>query len=363
MRFALTVSCYHLKILFGRMIMGGCEGLFSNLAEAICRVRMRRMKRTILINDMKRIVFMGTPDFAVPVLQKLIETQNVVGVVTQPDRPAGRGRKMRPSPVKVVAEAAGIPVFQPKSLRKRANAEQLHQWAPDAIVVVAFGQILRPHVLDLPPLGCINIHASLLPRWRGASPIQHAILSGDAETGVSLMQMDVGLDTGAVYVKSAFPLAVDETAQSLHDKLATLGAQMVEDHLGAILAGEVSAEPQNDELSTYAPMIKKTDGEIDWHDSAEMIDRRIRAMAPWPGAYSQWQGKMLKISSAEPQIETNAQNQHPSYVYTNETDILVQCGRGSLRLKRVQLAGKRAASIEDFVRGRPNFISSRLKND
>ncbi len=154
---------------------------------------------------MARIVFMGTPDFAVPSLRKLIETQEVVGVVTQPDRPAGRGKKLRPSPVKVVAEQAGIPVYQPKSLRSEAAAEPLRQWRPDVIIVAAFGQILRPHVLELPPHGCLNVHASLLPRWRGASPIQHAILSGDAETGVTLMQMDVGLDTGAMWAQARYP--------------------------------------------------------------------------------------------------------------------------------------------------------------
>ncbi len=172
-------------------------------------------------------VFMGTPDFAVPSLKKLIETQEVVGVVTQPDRPAGRGKKLRPSPVKAVAEQAGIPIYQPKSLRCEAAAEPLRQWQPDMIIVAAFGQILRPHVLDLPPQGCLNVHASLLPRWRGASPIQHAIMAGDAETGVTLMQMDVGLDTGAMFVRQAIPIRSDETAASFHDRLAELGAEMM----------------------------------------------------------------------------------------------------------------------------------------
>lgn len=169
---------------------------------------------------------MGTPNFAVPVLQTLIATQEVVGVVTQPDRPAGRGKQLRPSPVKETAVAAGIPIYQPQSLRSEEAAEPLHQWQPEMIIVAAFGQILRPHVLELPPLGCLNVHASLLPRWRGASPIQHAIMAGDAETGVTLMQMDVGLDTGAMFVKQAIPIRPDETAASLHDRLAELGATM-----------------------------------------------------------------------------------------------------------------------------------------
>jgi methionyl-tRNA formyltransferase len=179
---------------------------------------------------MTRIVFMGTPDFAVPSLQKLIETQKVVGVITQPDRPAGRGRQPQPPPVKVTAVNANIPIYQPKSLRREEAAAPLRDWQPDVIIVAAFGQILRPHVLDLPPLGCLNVHASLLPRWRGASPIQHAILAGDAETGVSLMKMDVGLDTGPVYVMRAIPIEAEETAVTLHDKLAQLGADMVGDY-------------------------------------------------------------------------------------------------------------------------------------
>ena len=195
---------------------------------------------------MIKIVFMGTPDFAVPVLNKLIETQEVVGVVTQPDRPAGRGRKMQPPPIKAATFAAnttlttGIPIYQPRSLRSEEAAERLREWQPDMIVVAAFGQILRPHVLDLPPLGCLNVHASLLPRWRGASPIHHAILAGDRETGISLMQMDVGLDTGPVYVQEAIPIQADETAETLHDRLALLGAEMIERHLDRIVSGELT---------------------------------------------------------------------------------------------------------------------------
>ena len=198
---------------------------------------------------MSNVVFMGTPEFAVPVLQTLIVSQTVVGVVTQPDRPAGRGKQLRPSPVKIAAEAVNIPVYQPKSLRSEAAAQPLRDWRPDIIVVAAFGQILRPHVLDLPPYGCLNIHASLLPRWRGASPIQHAILAGDAETGVCLMQMDVGLDTGPVYACMPTPISPTETAASLHDRLATLGANLLGVHLDNIMAGKLTATPQ-DEIET-----------------------------------------------------------------------------------------------------------------
>lgn len=309
---------------------------------------------------MKRIVFMGTPEFAVPVLQALIETQTVVGVVTQPDKPAGRGQQLRPSPVKVAAEAAGISVFQPKSLRKPESAAPLYAWRPDLVVVAAFGQILRPHVLDLPPYGCLNVHASLLPRWRGAAPIQHAILAGDAETGISLMRMDPGLDTGPVYVMEALPLAPDETASSLHDKLADLGGSMIRHHLNAIIAGEISAEAQDDTFSTYAPMIKKDDGVLDWTQSAEQLDRRIRAMTPWPGAFTTWEGKQLKILAAQPGDALFYAPLPYGTVVETGNEIAVTTGSGVLILRDVQLAGKRATDIADFVRGRPHFIGACL---
>ncbi|MFQ5419036.1 MAG: methionyl-tRNA formyltransferase, partial [Anaerolineae bacterium] len=248
---------------------------------------------------MARIVFMGTPDFAVPGLQKLIETHQVVGVVTQPDKPAGRGKQLRPSPVKIIAQSANIPLYQPKSLRSEEAAAPLRQWQPDIIIVAAFGQILRPHVLDLPPHGCLNIHASLLPRWRGASPIQHAILAGDAETGVTLMRMDVGLDTGPMFVQQAVPIRADETAATLHDRLAALGADMLAAHLNDILHGRLTPTPQNDDDSTYAPMIKKGDGRLDWTKTAVALDRHIRAMTPWPGAFTEWDGRLLKIKAAQ----------------------------------------------------------------
>lgn len=303
---------------------------------------------------------MGTPDFSVPSLKALIETQEVVGVVTQPDRPAGRGRQLRPSPVKVVAEAAGIPVYQPKSLRKKIAAEPLREWAPDVIVVTAFGQILRSHVLDLPPHGCLNIHASLLPRWRGASPIQHAIMAGDAETGICLMRMDVGLDTGPVFTCRTTPIQADDTAATLHDRLAEIGADLTREYLDDILAGNLSAQAQDDELSTYAPMISKENGRLDWTKSAPEIDRQIRAMTPWPGAFTTWQGKNLKILSANPSEKTT--RALPGFVLTDEETgtAVVAAGSGSIILETIQLAGKKAMSAGDFMRGRPEFAGSIL---
>ena len=243
---------------------------------------------------MDRIVFMGTPDFAVPALEALIEIGNVVGVVTQPDRPAGRGNRLRQPPVKVAALSAEIPVFQPKSLRKYEAAAPIRAWEPDLIVVAAFGQILKPHLLDYPRLGCVNIHASLLPRWRGAAPIQAAILHGDGETGITLMQMDEGLDTGDMLVTESIPIGPTETASGLHDRLAELGREMMRRHLSSLLAQSFEPVPQDDTHTTYAPRIQKNDGLLDWSTSIEVIDRQIRALTPWPGTFNPLAGQTGK---------------------------------------------------------------------
>jgi methionyl-tRNA formyltransferase len=308
---------------------------------------------------MATIVFMGTPDFAVPILQTLIESQTVVGVVTQPDRPAGRGKQLRPSPVKVAAEAANIPVYQPKSLRSEDAAQPLRDWQPDIIVVAAFGQILRPHVLDLPPHGCLNIHASLLPRWRGASPIQHAILAGDAETGICLMQMDVGLDTGPVFACMPTPISPTETAASLHDRLAILGADLLNVHLDNIMAGKLTATPQDDAQSTYAPMINKEDGRLDWQQTSRELDRRIRAMTPWPGAFTIWQGEILKVKSAAV-VDGLLPEGEPGQVVAYEEGAAILTGDGALVLEEIQLAGKRVTAVANFLRGYSHFIGSTL---
>lgn len=309
---------------------------------------------------MVRIVFMGTPDFAVPSLEALINSQEVTGVVTQPDRPAGRGRKQQSPPIKIVAAAHGIPVYQPKSLRSDEAAGPLREWAPEMIIVAAFGQILRPHVLQLPPKGCLNVHASLLPRWRGAAPIQHAILAGDDETGISLMQMDEGLDTGPVFVQEAIPIAADETAAWLHDRLARLGADLLNKHLNDILVGRLQPVPQDDTLATYAPMIKKEAGAIDWHQPAGQIDRHIRAMTPWPSAFTTWTGKMLKILAAETVKETHLPSGLPGQVVLHEGSAVILAEKGGLRPKRIQLSGKRAMEADDFLHGQPDFIGAHL---
>jgi methionyl-tRNA formyltransferase len=316
---------------------------------------------------MTRIVFMGTPEFAVPGLKVLLNTYDVVGVVTQPDRPAGRGQQLRSSPVKEAAQAAALPLYQPDSLRREETAVPIRNWQPDLIVVAAFGQILRPHLLNLPPLGCLNIHASLLPRWRGASPIQHAILAGDAATGISLMQMDEGLDTGPVYVKEAIPIHEDETAATLHDRLAELGAKMLKQYLDKIINGHLPPRPQDDDKATYAPLIKKEAGELDWYQPAVVLDRRVRAMTPWPGAYTWWQGQRLKIKTAVPIMAAGLPAGKPGQIVHRPTDqgwqeetAVVLTGNGGLQLQTIQLAGKRETSVSDFLRGRPDFMGTIL---
>ncbi|MCA9996649.1 MAG: methionyl-tRNA formyltransferase, partial [Anaerolineales bacterium] len=258
--------------------------------------------------------------------------------------------------VKVAAEAAGVAVYQPASLRREEAAEPLRAWQPDVIVVAAFGQILRPHVLELPPHGCVNVHASLLPRWRGASPIQHAILAGDGESGVSLMQMERGLDTGPVFVQEAIPLLPTETATTLHDKLAALGADMLRRHLADIVNGRLSPTPQDDTLATYAPMIAKENGRLDWHASSQQLDRQLRALNPWPGAFTSWQGELFKVVDATV-VEGEAETAVVGQVLAGG---MVQTGSGQIALQQVQPAGKRAMDIDDFLRGNPHFVGAIL---
>jgi methionyl-tRNA formyltransferase len=312
---------------------------------------------------MIHIVFMGTPEFAVPSLRALIERHQVVGVVTQPDRPAGRGRRLQPPAVKIVAEAAGIPVYQPQSLRSEEAVAPLREWQPDLIVVAAYGQILRRHLLQLPAYGCLNVHASLLPRWRGAAPIQHALLAGDLETGVSLMRMDAGMDTGPVYVQERLPITPEDTAATLHDRLALLGGELLDSSLDAILAGRLVPTPQDDSQATYAPLIKKEDGRLHWHDSAEQLARRVRAMTPWPGAFTTWQGKSVKILGANVVGAAGLPDGRPGEVVGSTETAVVLTGEGGLRVEVVQLQGKRPVSIAEFLRGRPDFVGSRLAAD
>lgn len=309
-----------------------------------------------------KIIFMGTPEFAVPSLTALIKSQYpVVGVVTQPDRPKGRGKQLSPPPVKVVAEAAGVPVLQPKTLRDEAAFQALVALQPDLIVVAAFGQILRSNVLELPPRGCLNVHASLLPRWRGAAPVAAAIRAGDAETGVTLMHMDEGLDTGPMIAKRAVPITASHTADRLTMELAEVGAALLIDTLPAWLAGQITPQAQNDRLATLAPRLKKEEGEIDWSGSAAEIERQIRAFTPWPGTFTNGPGGPFKILTAvtAPAAEPPA-GALPGTVFSHQRQVLVVTGRGVVRLVVVQPAGKKAMPAEAMLNGQPELAGARL---
>jgi len=308
---------------------------------------------------MARIVFMGTPEFAVPTLKALAAQHEVVGVVTQPDRPAGRGRECTPPPVKEAAQALGIDVLQPRSLRPPEVLDQLAAWQPDVIVVAAFGQILPPAVLDLPPHGCLNVHASLLPRYRGPAPISAAILAGDDETGVTIMHMDAGVDTGPSRARARQLIGPEDTTGSLTAALAHLGARLLTDTLPAWLAGEVEARPQDEALATYCHLLTKRDGEIDWSAPAAFIDRQVRATDPWPGAFTTWQGRRLKVVCARPRREWHGFGQ-PGRVVEVSQGLGVVTGEGVLELLEVQLAGKKPMDILTFVRGQPELPGSLL---
>jgi len=305
---------------------------------------------------MAKIVFMGTPDFAVPTLNILIQHHDVIGVVTQPDKPAGRNNQIKQSPVKEVALQAGIPVLQPKRIRKPEAIEELKQWDADFYIVAAFGQILPQAVLDMPKHASINVHASLLPRWRGAAPIQAAIREGDAETGITIMMIDAGLDTGDILTKRAVTIENDETAQTLHDKLASIGGDLLIETLPKYLSGEVQPQKQDESLVTYASQIKKEDGQIDWSQSAVSVERLVRAFTPWPGTFTFWNDKQLKIHSG-----TNGDEQAPQgQVIEKNGQIAIGTGDGLYYPKEIQLSGKKRMSINDFANGYSDFVGATL---
>ena len=301
-----------------------------------------------------RIVFMGSPEIAVPTLRGLAQFYPVVGVVTQPDRPAGRGRLPKPPAVKLAAAAEGIPVIQPEKMKDPGVFETLQEWNPDLIVVMAFGKILRKKVLDLPRYGCINIHASVLPRWRGASPIQAAILAGDSETGISIMQMDSGMDTGAVYAIERCPIDPQDTAATLSEKLANLGADLFLRSLPLILDGTLSAKPQSDEGVTYAPLISKEDGKLDFRLPAFQSERKIRAYNPWPTAYFFHKGSNIKVYKAHI-VETSTMDRVPGKTFVYRGLPAVMTGEDALVFDEIQSAGRKVLSGKDFLSGYRNW--------
>lgn len=326
---------------------------------------------------MLRIIYMGTPQFAVPALEALIngkapgailpEGYEIVTVITRPDKPAGRGQGIIFSPVKQTAIAHGIPVWQPGSFKRPENSSALAAYHADLFIVAAFGQILPQAVLDLPRYGTLNIHASLLPKYRGVSPISEAILRGDAQAGVTIMLIDAGVDTGPVLLKRAIPIAEDETTGSLTSKLAGLGAQALLEVLPLWVSGKITPVPQDNNAASYTRMLRKEDGELMWEEPATLLARKVRAYTPWPGAYTRWRGKLLKIITAHaiPQ-KAPAEAATPGTVSVlqggGHKSLLIATSDGSLAVTQLQLEGKKAMSAEEFLRGYPQIIGEVLRS-
>jgi methionyl-tRNA formyltransferase len=297
-----------------------------------------------------RVVYAGTPEFAVPALDALVGSRHaVVGIYTQPDRPAGRGRALTASPVKRRALELGLPVHQPATLRDPAAVPALAALAPDVLVVAAYGLILPVAILDLPRLGGVNVHASLLPRWRGAAPIQRALLAGDAETGVCIMRMEAGLDTGPVYAREAFPIGPRDTAAALHDRLAALGARLLVPVLDALDDGRAHATPQPAAGVTYAKKLEKREARLDWTASAVELDRAVRAFDPWPVAETLLDGEQLRVHAAEPREGGDPGVAPGTILAAGAEGIDVQTGEGVLRLTRVQPAGRKVVAAREFA--------------
>nr|WP_298111975.1 methionyl-tRNA formyltransferase [uncultured Pseudomonas sp.] len=297
-----------------------------------------------------RIVFAGTPEFAAEHLKALLDTPHrLVAVYSQPDRPAGRGHKLTPSPVKQLALQHDIPVYQPQSLRDPAAQAELAALAPDLLVVVAYGLILPQAVLDIPRLGCINSHASLLPHWRGAAPIQRAIEAGDSESGVTVMQMEAGLDTGPMLLKVHTPIAAEDTGGSLHDRLAALGSQAVVEAIAGLAAGSLVGEVQNDSLATYAHKLNKDEARLDWTRPAVELERLIRAFNPWPICHSSLNETPLKILAGH---LADGQGQPGAILAASKDGLTIACGQGALCLTRLQLPGGKALNFADLYNSR-----------
>lgn len=308
------------------------------------------------MSDSLRIIFAGTPDFAARHLDALLSSEHeIVGVFTQPDRPAGRGKKLMPSPVKVLAEEKGLPVFQPASLRQQENQQLVADLNADVMVVVAYGLILPKAVLDMPRLGCINVHGSLLPRWRGAAPIQRALWAGDTQTGVTIMQMDVGLDTGDMLYKLACPITSEDTSATLYDKLAALGPQGLIETLQQLAQRTAQPQVQDEELVTYAEKLSKDEARMDWSLSAEQLERCIRAFNPWPMSWFVIDEQPIKVWKASV-LPSSTQAEPGTIVEASKSGIQVATAEGILNLESLQPAGKKAMSAQDLLNSRREWF-------
>ncbi|MEL0657054.1 methionyl-tRNA formyltransferase [Pseudoalteromonas issachenkonii] len=302
-----------------------------------------------------RIIFAGTPDFAARHLQALIQSEHqIVGVYSQPDRPAGRGKKLKASEVKALALEHNLPVFQPQSLKNDEALAELTSLNADIMIVVAYGLILPKAILEAPRLGCLNVHGSILPRWRGAAPIQRAIWAGDEQTGVTIMQMDEGLDTGDMLHISRCPISTTETSASLYTKLAELGPDALIETINKLANGEITPEPQNDELANYAKKLSKEEANIDWSMSALQIERNIRSFNPWPMCFTQMGGQTVKIHQAQVMLESGDPGQILS---SDKNGVVVACGEHALCITQLQPQGKKPMAINDFLNGRSDWVT------
>lgn len=304
-----------------------------------------------------KIIFAGTPDFAAKHLAALLETQHqIVGVLTRHDKPAGRGKKLTPSPVKVLAQEHDIPVFQPVSLRDAENQQWLKDRNADLMIVVAYGLILPQAVLDIPRLGCLNVHGSLLPRWRGAAPIQRSIWAGDAETGVTIMQMDAGLDTGDMLYKAVCPITADDTSATLYEKLAVTGPKALIHTVDMLSSGQCTPEKQDDTLANYAEKLSKEEARIDWQQDAAHIKRCIRAFNPWPMSYFMVQEQLIKVWQAE--VIDDSQGKQPGTIISaDKNGICIATGNGILNITQLQPPGKKAMSAQDILNSRREWFT------
>ena len=293
---------------------------------------------------------MGTPEFAVPSLRALIEVgENVVAIVTQPDKPRGRGKKLTPPPVREAALKHNIPVFQPEKIKDEPFITAISNFSPDVIAVVAYGKILPKAILDIPPKGCINVHASILPKYRGAAPINWAIINGEKETGITTMLLDEGMDTGDMLLTEKVEIRDDDTASSLHDRLKYIGADLLIKTIKGIKSETIRPIPQDDSQATYAPMLKKEDGRIDWTMKAEEIKNLIRGFFPWPGAYTRWDGKQIKIFKAE--VEAGVKEEPGTVINISTEGIFVATGKGILLIKELQPENKNRMTASEFIKG------------
>lgn len=303
-----------------------------------------------------RVIFAGTPEFAAKHLEVLIEHKyNVVACYTQPDRPSGRGKKLQPSAVKQIALENNIPVCQPLSLKNEDAQTELESWNADLMIVVAYGLLLPKAALDTPKFGCINVHGSILPKWRGAAPIQRSVLSGDKETGVTIMQMDVGLDTGDMLLIETCPITKEDTSGSIYTKLENIGPDALLKTVEQIAAGTVSAEKQNDELATYAHKLTKQEAEIDWSESAHIIDQKVRGYQPWPVAYTKIQDNAVKIWQVE--IVESSSKPAGEIISADKSGIVVAAGSNAIKIIQLQPPGKKAMTAADFLNGRQDWVT------